>query len=114
VAALLQQRGALQQFNDPQDKGGICQIDRASGQFKQAMYKVLQSRNTSVFYDKAAEVIRALSERPSEVLGGAQPSGVAANDRLQHLILTRNSSALERNHGAFIRFFCSAPSSKSD
>ena len=92
-----------QQFKDPQDRGGIALIDRASGQFKQAMYKLLQARNTSLFYDKVDDVLIALNERPSEVLGGAQPNDVAGNDHLQHLILTRNTAAMERNHSAFVR-----------
>ena len=103
VTALMQERGVAQQFKDPQDRGGIALIDRAPGQFKQAMYKLLQARNTSLFYDKVDDVLRALNERPSEVLGGAQPNDVAGNDHLQHLILTRNTAAMERNHSAFVR-----------
>ena len=103
VTALMQERGVAQQFKDSQDRGGIALIDRASGKFKQAMYKLLQARNTSLFLDKIGGVLRALNERPSEVLGGAQPNDVAGNDHLQHLILTRNTAAMERNHSAFVR-----------
>ena len=103
VTALTQERGVAQQFKDPQDRGGIALIDRASGQFKQAMYKLLQSNNASAFYDKVDDILRALNERPSEVLGGAQPNDVAGNDHLKHLIMTRNTALMERNQAAFVR-----------
>ena len=56
-----------------------------------------------MFYDKIPDVLTALNERPSEVLGGAQPNDPAGNEHLQHLILTRNTAAVERNHSAFVR-----------
>jgi hypothetical protein len=103
VNALMAQRGIVQQFKDPKDQGGIALIDRATGQFKQAMFRLLQNKNSSVWVDKVDDVLRALNERPHAALGGAAPSDAETSDHLAHLTLIRNTKAQERNHAAHVR-----------
>jgi hypothetical protein len=104
VTDLMQQRQIAVQMKDPNDIGAIVLIDRAGGQMKQAMFRLLQSRNTSVWINGAVDdVLRALNERPHEALGGAQPRDVAGNEHLQHVLLQANTAKLERNHAAFTR-----------
>jgi hypothetical protein len=105
VTELMQQRGVAVQTKDPKDTGAIALIDRASGQLKGAMFRILQSRNTSLWIDKVDDALRALNERPHEALGGAQPNDVEGpqGDHLRHVILQANTAKLERNHAAFTR-----------
>ncbi len=67
------------------------------------MFRILQSRNTSVWIDKLDLALRALNERPHEAIGGAAPADVDGNEHLQHVILQANTAKLERNHAAYAR-----------
>lgn len=73
VTELMELRGVAAQTKDPKDTGAIALIDRASGQLKGAMFRILQSRNTSVWIDKVDDALWALNERPHEAIGGGQP-----------------------------------------
>ena len=90
-------------FKDPGDVNGLAVIDRAVGQLKSAMFKTLQSKNTSVWIDKLEGVIDSFNQRPLSALGGAQADDVEGSDTLKMLLLKRNTSKLEKSALAWQR-----------
>ena len=64
VTQLMQQRGVAVQTKDAKDTGAIALIDRASGQLKGVMCRLLQRRNTSVWIDKVNLALRAERKAP--------------------------------------------------
>ena len=83
-------------FKDPSDVNGLAVIDRAVGQLKGAMFKTLQSKNTSVWIDKLVHVIDSFNQRPLSALGGAQADDVEGSDTLKTLLLKKNTEKLEK------------------
>ena len=56
------------------------------------MYRMLTSRNTSVWIGLTADVLRALNSRSHEALGGAEPNDVEGNEHLQFALLRANTA----------------------
>lgn len=103
VTELMQQRGIAVQTKDPKDVGALALVDRASGQLRGAMFRLLQGRSTSLWIDKVDDAVRALNERPHEALGGAAPADVDGNEHLALVILRANTAKLEKNHASWVR-----------